>query len=134
MGAVSDLSPTLADDAQGDAPALGGVKAAEQDGYLFDPAIYQIEGLPPPERWAHLTADQARTMRATITIAQGNHPMGGNLREPAGETCGSCCRCVAVQYNKTYYKCDLCRATWTKGPGSDIRKKWPACERWEPKK
>ena len=52
-------------------------------------------------------------------------PGGG----PAGETCGSCGHCYSITYRKAYWKCDLVKAT--RGPGTDIRKKSPACRFWE---
>jgi hypothetical protein len=52
---------------------------------------------------------------------------------PAGQTCGSCQKCSAIDYhNKRYYKCHVLMKYWTHGPGTDIRKKDPACKSWEP--
>jgi hypothetical protein len=48
---------------------------------------------------------------------------------PAGETCGSCQNCYRVEFSKVYWKCRLVKAT--RGPGTDIRRKWAACSRWE---
>ena len=51
---------------------------------------------------------------------------------PAGETCKSCAHSYRRDGGaKTYRKCDLVKAT--KGPGSDILFRSPACSRWEPK-
>lgn len=51
---------------------------------------------------------------------------------PAGETCGSCKKCVSVQGgSKRYNKCLIIRHRWTSGPGTDIKRKSPACEMWE---
>ena len=47
---------------------------------------------------------------------------------PAGETCRSCKHKVAHQYNRTYWKCWLVKPT--RGPGTDIRLKSPACAYW----
>lgn len=53
---------------------------------------------------------------------------------PAGETCGGCEHYLRVQGGAgTFRKCALMRAKWTRGPGSDIRKSDPACQRWEAK-
>jgi len=50
---------------------------------------------------------------------------------PLGETCGSCGSYRSVQGGtRSYPKCELAKARWTRGPGSDIRKSDPACERW----
>ena len=52
---------------------------------------------------------------------------------PAGETCGSCRHIGRIRLSKTYTKCNLGRANWTHGAGTDIRHKDPACSKWEPK-
>ncbi len=49
---------------------------------------------------------------------------------PDGETCGSCAHCYFVQPNvKRFYKCRLTKLTH--GAASDIKKRSPACARWE---
>ena len=54
---------------------------------------------------------------------------------PKDETCGSCQHYTSVQGGaRTWPKCGLARARWTGGSGSDIRKKDPACSKWEPKR
>lgn len=51
---------------------------------------------------------------------------------PAGQTCGTCKHLEHVEHHdKHYLKCGLMRALWSRGPGTDIRAKWPACRRWE---
>jgi hypothetical protein len=50
---------------------------------------------------------------------------------PAGETCKTCQHLVYNQMAKSYPKCDLNRARWTGGRGSDILVKAPACRLWE---
>ena len=45
-----------------------------------------------------------------------------------------CAHRTRVEYSRSYPKCSLDRAQWTKGPGSDIKVRWPACERWEAKR
>ena len=52
---------------------------------------------------------------------------------PAGETCKSCDHYTHRKFSKTYRKCALNRAAWTRGPGSDIKAGSPACEKWERK-
>lgn len=49
---------------------------------------------------------------------------------PAGETCGSCKHHATRRFAKTYHKCELMRAVWTGGEGTDIRLGSPACENW----
>ena len=50
---------------------------------------------------------------------------------PVGETCKTCKHYTKVQWANTYRKCGLMLAHWTKGPGTDIRAGWAACEKWE---
>lgn len=51
---------------------------------------------------------------------------------PEGETCGTCQHIVRTAgAAKVYLKCGLSRAKWTRGPGSDIRARAPACKKWE---
>lgn len=71
-------------------------------------------------------------MRRAAEIEAGRHPFGRLLRTPAGQTCGTCAHCTVRTYSVAHYKCALMRAQWTKGPGTDLRKKWPACEAWQP--
>lgn len=52
---------------------------------------------------------------------------------PPGQTCGTCIKCVAKHYSKTYFKCHVLRKFWTSGPATDIRKKDRACLSWEPR-
>jgi hypothetical protein len=49
---------------------------------------------------------------------------------PSGETCGSCRnKYRTTGFARTYLKCALVPPT--RGPGTDIRAKTPACARWE---
>lgn len=50
---------------------------------------------------------------------------------PAMETCGSCGHMVRRRMAKTYLKCGLVEAQWTRGSATDIRAGSPACRRWE---
>lgn len=50
---------------------------------------------------------------------------------PEGESCGTCQHRARIRYAKTYQKCELVKAKWTHGAGTDIRARDPACERWE---
>jgi len=92
--------------------------------------------IPPEVKTAArmgISADAARTLRAQIAIQTGRHPLNGKpLREPRGKTCGSCAHCVdsGARSHKTFWKCAIDRPNWTRGPGSDLRKKWPACASW----
>ena len=50
---------------------------------------------------------------------------------PGGETCGSCKHIARIRFAKIYLKCELNKAKWTGGPGSDIRARSAACKFWE---
>lgn len=56
---------------------------------------------------------------------------GINGNGPIDETCGTCRH--LVRKRGRYKKCELTRDFWTNGAGTDIRARWPACEKWEPK-
>jgi hypothetical protein len=60
--------------------------------------------------------------------AYAGHPGMG----PKGETCGTCTHSYAsiTRSGRRYYKC--AHVVATSGPGTDIRLRTPACERWEP--
>lgn len=70
------------------------------------------------------------TAVARNRIACGWHPFGRKLREPRGETCGTCKHKTSHQPGANiYHKCELRGVT--SGPATDLRLKWPACELWE---
>lgn len=48
---------------------------------------------------------------------------------PAGRTCRDCKHYRRVQFSKTYLKCGLVPPT--RGPGTDIKARAPACEFFE---
>lgn len=52
---------------------------------------------------------------------------------PPGQTCGTCDKCIAKQYNRTFYKCRVMLRHWTKGRATDVRKRDAACMAWEPR-
>lgn len=91
-----------------------------------------------------VTLDEARILakrspprdRATLVrmrTLRGLHPHNGMpLRQPEGETCGSCAHHRVKRYSKSYHKCGLTQDS--RGPATDIRVRWPACEKWEAKK
>lgn len=62
-------------------------------------------------------------------VLRGRHPTGRAMG-PTGERCRGCIHKVTLRYASTYTKCGLDRWKWTKGPASDIKARWPACERW----
>lgn len=93
---------------------------------LDDVKALMASGAPTPgvPAWAQ-RASPVQRARA----ARGLHPAGLRLAKN-DETCGSCANCYTKHFHgKTYVKCALLGNT--NGPGTDIRRKWPACERWE---
>ncbi len=48
---------------------------------------------------------------------------------PEGATCGQCALIAGVQHARTYWKCRLRKNT--NGPGSDHKRGWPACAKFE---
>lgn len=75
-----------------------------------------------------ISRDRARTQQAQLRIQRGFHPLGFRLRAEPGETCGTCAHLRVKQFAGRYFKCALARDT--NGPATDVRKKWPACERF----
>lgn len=75
---------------------------------------------------------RARAMLIKAGIEAGRHPMGRHVRDGA-ERCATCRHACQVETpaRRTYYKCGLMKAAWTKGPATDIRLAWPACSAWE---
>lgn len=132
---MDNLSPALAGD-EDNSPAIGGHLAAQREvGTLFDVAPFQLAVAPVPfEGQQGLSADRKRTARNEQRIAEGLHPFGWPLREPVGEeTCKTCQHARRVEHHDSvYWKCYF--TVWTHGAGTDLRLKWPACERWETKR
>ena len=50
---------------------------------------------------------------------------------PAGETCGSCANLYRRQFAKTYLKCALTKAAWTRSGSTDVKARDPACAKWQ---
>lgn len=65
-----------------------------------------------------------------VNVRSGRHPMGNPLLGQEGATCGNCMHLAESHGSNTYFKCALMRREWTAGPGTDLRKKWAACNRW----
>lgn len=90
---------------------------------LFDVSEYTAE--PVEGIVAKLPATQLARVKA------GVHPATGLSLRGEG-TCGECIHAVLVGHNsRDYWKCDLVRIT--RGAGTDIRLKWPACVKFEVK-
>jgi hypothetical protein len=53
---------------------------------------------------------------------------------PAGQTCRSCAHYTHTSWTANKYrKCRLMQPKWTRGPGTDILARSPACRKWERK-
>lgn len=81
----------------------------------------------PPMLAEHVAMSSKAKRKPTVRRGYAMPPGTG----PAGETCGSCGHLRRTLNAKTYLKCGLMTAKWTKGPGSDVRAKSPACKKWE---
>lgn len=68
-----------------------------------------------------------RAPRRRVDMAHAAAPGTG----PECETCKTCRHYCRVHADKVYRKCGLTRATWSHGPGTDIRAMDLACEKWE---
>lgn len=70
------------------------------------------------------------TRTNNLRVLQGRHPFGLELG-PEGTTCGTCVHKGPAQYEDAsrYLKCAL--AKQTRGAATDLRAKWPGCERWQ---
>jgi hypothetical protein len=72
---------------------------------------------------------KAGKLRDAVRIENGFHPIGIRLG-PLGESCGTCAHLQRREHSGgKYFKCAL--RPKTKGPGTDIRMKWPACAFWK---
>lgn len=85
-------------------------------------------GGPPPPPAPPMSADRKRTEARRIDLANGRHPLTKlPLLEQGDHTCGDCAH-MLTNY-KGFFKCDT---YVTNGPGTDVRKSWPACTGWKP--
>ncbi len=75
-------------------------------------------------------SEQSKLAAARRRLAKGSYadvPGTG----PAGETCKTCKHYGGVRLSRLYRKCELTKAQWTSGPGTDILASAPACSKWE---
>lgn len=79
--------------------------------------------MPPQSEASKLAAARARLKKGSYADVPGTGP--------AGETCKSCRHYFLKEMGNTYRKCELMRAHWTGGPGTDILASAPACSKWE---
>jgi hypothetical protein len=65
-------------------------------------------------------------------IKMGLHPLGARLYEPndGEKRCENCRHLLKKSRSRVWYKCAL-SPKQTGGPGTDVKLKWWACEKWE---
>lgn len=94
-----------------------------------------------PIDWASLRARQADELRRqrAAGVAPSRNPIkkNGYAAQPGTGPEGKCCKdckhkvTVSNTGNKSWVKCELRRATWTHGEGTDILARSPACSKFE---
>lgn len=94
------------------------------------PDLHPIVPLPP-EPVEKISAGRRLTIRQKTDIANHIHPLTrGHLREPIGETCGTCAHRAPASYGD-YPKCVGYNGRFiSRGPATDCRAWWPACAGW----
>lgn len=100
-----------------------GAAAMSKDSGLFDPEPFAVA----PSAEEKISADRKRTVKRQQLLERGIHPATKTKVVSNGETCKSCSHSVKV--DDRWWKCEL--VSFSRGPGSDIRVGWPACEKWE---
>lgn len=117
--------------------ARGGARVSEKQPSLFGGEEEQPEWASAPVTKTELTLEpiavwEARATRGPIPKrnlrAKGpNGAMIGQYgRGPESATCGSCAHLFRYRHHDySYFKCR--KHGVTNGPGTDHRKKWPAC-------
>lgn len=85
-----------------------------------------FDGFEPGPEPATLSAGRRLTLRQRADVDAGRHPL---TRGPLAAS-GTCGTCVHRTHNyRSYPKCDL--GPVSRGPATDVRAWWPACERHE---
>ncbi|TDD31667.1 hypothetical protein E1287_25745 [Actinomadura sp. KC06] len=109
-------------------------------------ARFDLPGVPTaPPQAEELSADRRRTLRQAELLAAGRHPIGlfvkrqvrlhpdaapHDDRKAEGLRCGGCRFLTVVgHHTRSYLKCG--RVSLSHSAASDIRRSWPACERFE---
>lgn len=105
--------------------------------------LFDMEPMAVPvDELVGLSPDQRRTVRQRQNIKRGLHPVSGwGLHAEAprvthvgqqapGPRCGDCRFLhLSKHHDRSYLKCDVVGVT--NGAGTDMRRWWPACTRWE---
>ena len=97
---------------------------------LFDGAPLTVDELRASLRVRASAGGSIRTVSTSGKVYTVRHRPWAELlgAGPVGKTCGDCHYAVGMNRNKTYWKCG--RQIITRGPGTDIRLKDPACRLW----
>jgi hypothetical protein len=83
-----------------------------------------------PDPYPGLSPDRRRTLRQRAQVAAGVHPLTGGRTRPDLGNCGTCAHRVLIgHHDRTYPKCEL--GPVSSGAATDVRRAWPACERYE---
>jgi len=93
---------------------------------MSDDRLFDVPDIEPVEK---VSSGRRLTARNNDMIERGIHPV---TRGPidARKTCGECKHLYTTgERHRRYFKCGLVDHTF--GPGTDIRKSWPSCEKFE---
>lgn len=94
---------------------------------LFDPTPFAVVDTPVEV----LSADQRRTQRARVAIANGRHPANG-LPIDTDHRCADCDHLKRYRHSsRNYLKCAYHRLGESHSAASDMRASWPACPHFE---
>jgi hypothetical protein len=128
-------------------PVMVTVRELAPPGAAFDPQIPEVRLAEPAPALLAAFAGQERQKQFTLMelpehvlaapqtprVKRRGHPQPPGTG-PAGETCGSCAHLRSVNGgSKNFSKCFLVKHQWTRGGGSDIRRRDAACRLWQAK-
>lgn len=94
-----------------------------------------LPGTPPASRFPPKPGTYRE--RESRRVILGIHPSGIALIAHPGQSCGSCnhrCLSPSDESTRNHWKCDIARDHWTHGRATDVLIRWPACQRWQPRK
>lgn len=91
---------------------------------MDDLELFHVDGA---EQVEPLSPDRKRTVRHRQQVAAGVHPLTRGKARPDLGTCGGCTHRMSSE--RSYPKCEL--GPINRGPGTDVRAWWPACDRFE---
>jgi hypothetical protein len=79
-----------------------------------------------------LTSKDREALRRARVLGKKHGHAGTPGEGPDQQTCGSCGQIRSRQIGPwETFKCNRMRAKWTDSSDSDVRRKDPACEKWE---